>query len=604
MSVENEWDSSEAGKTDKSKKTLERNPNVDLYLSTIDELRVVDSYHPGSFINRILRRMSVEDDFWMQGLACAQYNPMIHRLTIKINPLMIWDRILRHLVVDTVPHEKIHGIDRELVAAFKDGGWRPERFQTWLDFMTSDEVCRGQRHGSAKICTTLTSVVVHEVLHCLWNHLSKDRRADDHKLANIAQDFAINQTIDFTDFNQIFMTTENKSLLAAFFLGGAPLDDTVDNRLVDMYDNIRKYAKANNNDLPSKMVKDVSIEHFNTTLFLNQPYEYYYNLLVQAGEGALGNTLGNSKLKSGMGGSGGNPMPGMPDDFDGDMYDWFEHVLGQEMEGMSDEEKEQAIKEACGNNGQSNTGIAKFEGFNVTNSEMKKVIGNDIKRTTDEMLAAGEIDSPSDLANQRPFGLNAAFVKAIEGLYKTDTKPWDRLLKNQLMKCLGAKQFDYTMKRESRGCPGMFPGRARLKSFDLVIILDVSGSINKEDYNRFVNEVEDIAKQVDHPYVRYIQFHSRVSMDEMVPLKKVRKIGIPETGGTVLSAPLDMLEAENNKKLVVIFTDGWVEHDIKNNYRYPSIMFVSSSGNESICSDLRERGFRVIHQDGDNDWWN
>jgi predicted metal-dependent peptidase len=62
--------------------------------------------------------------------------------------------------------------------------------------------------------------------------------------------------------------------------------------------------------------------------------------------------------------------------------------------------------------------------------------------------------------------------------------------------------------------------------------------------------------------------------------------------------------SERNKKLVIVFTDGWVENEIKNTYHFPSIMFVSASGNKEICQDLTDRGWRVIHQDGDNTWWN
>jgi predicted metal-dependent peptidase len=103
--------------------------------------------------------------------------------------------------------------------------------------------------------------------------------------------------------------------------------------------------------------------------------------------------------------------------------------------------------------------------------------------------------------------------------------------------------------------------------------MDVSGSINFEDYNRFVNEIEKIAKQVSNPKVRYIQFHSTVSLDIYVPLKKIRSVGIPETGGTNLGPALNRLASERNKKLTIVFTDGYVE-EIKNEYHYPIILFV------------------------------
>lgn len=605
MSRAKDWDDkinpeNEKLKNKKSKeKKLERNPNVDLYLSTIDSLLNDKDYETGRFIKRLLRRFNLVDDFWMKGIACCQYNPHIRRISVKINPMMMWDFLLRHIAVKKVSPSIINAVDREMHAAFEDGGWQPERFKFWMKFLTSQEILssdRSQRHGgtTSSFVTCFLAVIVHEVLHCAWNHLSKDRSAKDHKLANIAQDFAINQTLDFTYFNKMFMTTDNVSLLYAFFEGGAPLVD--DKEVIRRYKKMRKALENEDKKTFGEQYSKITIEDFDDDQFLNQPFEYYYSLLIQAGE-SLKQVLKNSGMRSS---SGSGDQEG-----DGDMYDFFQHVLGQEedTEGMTQEEKEQAIKDAIGGMGRSDSGISQFEGFNPATSEMKKVLGNDIKRTVDEMLARGEIDDPSDLARERPFNLNKAFVKAIEGLYKTDTKDWDRLLKNQIMKCLGMRMHDYTMKREARGAPGMFPGKARLKSFDLIIVMDVSGSINHDDYNRFVNEIEKIAKQVDHPMVRYIQFHSKVSLDTTVPLKQVRKVGIPETGGTNMREPLDMLKKERNKKLVIVFTDGWVESDLVNDYLFPSIVFVSSSGNSAVCQSLLERKWRVIHQDGDNDWW-
>lgn len=583
----------------KEKEVLERHPNVDLYLSTVDELIGSEPYDFGRFITRILRRFNLIDDFWMDGIACCQYNPQIRRISIKINPIMLWKLVLRKVVLDNnINVFEINSIDRELKCAFEEGGWQKQRFDVWIEFLKSKNVVNYNNKNSSS-STCLMSIIVHEVMHVIWSHLSKERKSENHKIANIAQDFAINQTLDFCCFNNMFMTTKNNDLLFSFYMGGAPLINCEDRKeqlkLEKKYEEIVEAVEKLDYYTYNNLIKDVSIDDFKEK-FLNQPFEYYYNLLIHKNE-MIKKVLSKSNLNT----NGENE--------DGDMYDFFQHVLGQEFDGevdgyseMSEEEKKEKIKNALGL-GQSNTGISVFEGFNPATTEMKKVIGNDLKRTVDDMIAKGEIQSPSDLERERPFNLNKAFVKAIENLYKTDTKDWDRLLKNQIMKCVGMKIYDYTMKREARGAPDMFPGKSRLKSFDLIIVIDVSGSINHDDYNRFVNEIEKIAKQVSHPYVRVIQFHSEVSLDIRIPLKKITDVGIPETGGTVLQKPLNMLENERNKTMVVVFTDGWVENEIKNIYNFPSVIFVSASGNGEICKSLTDRGWKVIHQDSDNDWW-
>jgi hypothetical protein len=625
MGITNKWAEKLAGEKDENAKVWTRNPNCNLFLSSIEELIKHDEYDPGLFIRRILRRFNLVDEFWQQGIACAMYNPRIRRISIKINPLLLWDVMLRHLASDQhISAEQINAVDRELMAAYKDGGWTQQRFDWWIKFLLSDKVVKHKSGDHSYIVTCFLSVIVHEVLHPTWMHLAKDRQAPDHNIANIAQDFAINQTLDFCAFNKIFMTPWNAHLLVAFADGGAPIIDDEKTqegketqKLWKKIFKILKDAKKEEQEpkIPREYLQKVNISQFDDK-FLNQPFEYYYSLLIKADDNLMEKTLSCSKMKSGSGsgkpmpcpgcgGSGQAPKPcdscggkgcddcngsgqkpcekcdgkGCDDCKDsghehdtcpqcngsgevrspsqGNMYDFFEHVLGQNMDDMTDEEKADALEGAmrCG---QSDHGIEHFKGFNPATTEMKKVLGNDIKRTVDDMLARGEIKDPSELTRQRPFNLNAAFVNMIEGLYRTDTKDWDRLLKNQIMRCLGFKQWDYTMKREARQAPGMVPGKARLKTFDLIIVMDVSGSINHDDYNRFVNEIEKIAKQVEHPHVRFIQFHSEVSLDIQVPLKKVKEVGIPETGGTVLHKPLDMLESERNKKLVIVFTDGWV----------------------------------------------
>lgn len=575
-------------------KNVKRHPDVDVFLSSISELMNIKDYNMGRFITLILNRMNLVDDFWMKGIACCKYNPQIRRIDIIINPYMLWHYLLRHNALHDKSSSiyKILGIDNILAESLEKGGWTPSTFKIWIEFLSDKTTIQ-----NTEFVKCYMSVVVHEVLHCIWNHLSKDRKSVNHKISNIAQDFAINQTLDFARFNPKFMTTLNKNLLFSFYKGGAPIIKDKQ----ETYTNMEKAFDRNDKTTFWELFSTISIGDFNTSIFLHQPYEYYYALLTSAKE-HIDQILKNSKLTK----SDTKDSSDDGDDME-DMYDMFQHVLGQEDEtsDMTDEELQQAIADALSNgNYRSDTGVEQFSGFSPISSEMKKVVKNDIKRTVDDMLSRGEINSISDLVNQKPFNLNRAFVKAIENLYKTDCKDWDKLLKNQIMKCLGMRTYDYTMKREARGASDMFPGKARLRSFDLIIVIDVSGSINFEDYNRFINEIEKIAKQVDHPCVRVIQFHSRVSLDIVIPLKKLKSIGIPETGGTNMKVPLDKLQMERNKKMVVVFTDGWVENDLENTYNFPSVIFVSSSGNEHICTSLHKRGWKVIYQDGDNNWWN
>jgi predicted metal-dependent peptidase len=573
------------------------------YFSTFEELIKTNEYFPGKFFQRVLRRMILIDDFRFDGIACIQFNPQSRRMVIKINPHQFWSFFIKGLAKNILNDKQIYGLDKVLSTCQETGRWDEESFKYWIGFFTATSVMKYTNKKSKKknrgissfsfgcdeeeksFPTCIVSVLIHEVLHCLWNHLTVTRRQDNHKLANISQDFAINQTLSFLDYDATLMTKMNKPLLHAFYMGGAPVVDEHKKAFekIDKFisDNKEKEITPTQRSMLIQLYDDIDCDFF-ANGFLNQSFEYYYNLLQNASEKMIEDILGGSGLGQ----------------FGKTIYDFFKHGLSGKP--STDGDDEQDIKSAC-DSLRSPDGINDFIDFNTMSSDAKKVAGNDLKQVVDDMLARGEINDISDLENQRPFGLNKAFVNVIKNLYRTDTKDWDRLLKTYIMRAVGNMQFDYTTKRESRAIAGMIPGKARLKSLNLNIIMDVSGSINFEDYNRFINEIDKIAKQVCNPKVRYIQFHSTVSLDIFVPLKKIREVGIPETGGTNLGPALNRLRDERNKKLTIVFTDGYVE-DIKNDYNYPIVIFVSSSGSDEVCRNLVEKGWRVIHQDGLNDW--
>lgn len=554
----------------KYKRSAEVVPELSTYLT----IKNSPNYQFGNFIDRYLKRIDVVDDFRFDGIACAQYIPPARKLRILVNPLNLWDRVLRVVALadeDISYSPEVQEIDRILVQAFKDNGWTQENFDIWIEFLNKFQLST-YRHlnigsGKGNVAVPLSAILIHEFLHCAWCHCTSPRRHIDddtelmyEKLPNVAMDFAINQTLTFGVLDPKFMTNKNENLLKAFISGGAPLRD--DRQL------------------------DVHIGIFDSD-FLNQPYEYYYNILRKADDELLKKVCGESKLRSTM-------FKLDPED----IFEMFKHQIGN----LSPEELEK-MKSDFGMG--AGDGSSEFEDFNQTPTDIKKISNNDIKRIIDEMLRKGEIQDPSDALNQSPFDINNAFGNMIKGLYKTPTMPWDHILRHELIKIIGQSDFDYTMKRESRVINGMFPGKAREIGLDLVLIEDVSGSINQDDWNRFKNEMIRATREIDTPTVRYIQFHSKVSFDQMIPISKIRDVGIRETGGTSMKAPLEMLKKEGNTKTVIVFTDGWVDTGYnQDDFPFKIILFISASGNRSVCEGLANRGFTVISQDGDNEWYN
>lgn len=564
-----------------------KDPDVNGALSSISAMCQNEKYSFGTFLNRILKRIHLVDDFHANGIAYATYLTSIRKVSIVINPLMIWDHLLRNNILsDNKLKNKILFIDKLMLDSFKAGGWTEHAFKDWIEFISSPDLCASTHSDESKFKIAFMSVVVHELMHALWNHLSFARLSDNEAkedrevrlwsatLSNIAQDFSINQTLDFGTENSRYMTVENEALLKLFKDSGAKMK-AKNNDAIGYSSYSRRKVSPN---------AEITISEFDEIAFLNQPFDYYLSLLKKIPKDKVQKMLGGCSVGSSM------------FKINGGLYEYFKHNY----EGMTEQEKKE-FRDSLGTGGD---GEEQFEDFNNMDSEAKKVMSNDLKRVIDDLLAKGEINDPSDICNQHPININKYFAKIVEGLYAIETFTWEQILAAYLKTAVGADDQSYTMKRESRAVPDTFPGKERLESLELVIIMDVSGSINFDDYNRFVNEIEKIARTVEQPSVRFIQFHSTVSMDVETPLNRVRNLGIPSTGGTVLKTPLDMLKKEDNRKMVVVFTDGHVDTDFKqDDYPFDVLMFVSSSGSRYVCDELRSRGFKTIHQDGENGWF-
>jgi predicted metal-dependent peptidase len=152
------------------------------------------------------------------------------------------------------------------------------------------------------------------------------------------------------------------------------------------------------------------------------------------------------------------------------------------------------------------------------------------------------------------------------------------------------------MSRESRIRPDYFPGKKLDRGLDCILAMDTSGSICGEDWNDYCNQVIRIAKDFNAQQLRVIQCHTRVSFDSMVNISKINKMNVKETGGTMMQVIFERLKKEKNRKPVILFTDGDIDHFSPKLYNFKILMFLSRghSYNKPI---LEEIGHHVICQD-------
>jgi len=99
--------------------------------------------------------------------------------------------------------------------------------------------------------------------------------------------------------------------------------------------------------------------------------------------------------------------------------------------------------------------------------------------------------------------------------------------------------------------------------YNLIVVLDTSGSITDEEYSFFITTIKKLLLTTQIRKVRVIMFSNNVTFDKVYDVEEMDKL-LEELkkrrgyGGTVFSTVLKRLEKDENKidKSVIIFTDG------------------------------------------------
>ena len=180
---------------------------------------------------------------------------------------------------------------------------------------------------------------------------------------------------------------------------------------------------------------------------------------------------------------------------------------------------------------------------------------------------------------------NAWKRKAIEGATQAKMKgnlsaSMERMLGNMLEPVIDwrSKLFayitndlpvDYTMRSPSRRfiSTGVYTPQVIKESLELIVGVDISGSITEEEYCEFMSEVIGIANSYRQVKMRVICWACHVderddkvvTNDTQDDLMKFKFYG---GGGTELSCLTRYMEGKDyHSKLLVVLTDGYIEHN-------------------------------------------
>jgi predicted metal-dependent peptidase len=594
-----------------------------------------DKFAQAPFWRTTTDRFWQYDDFTFEGIAAASYLVNAHRFKLWFNPRKFYDYV--YICVahkDNLDPPESTGMDEKKYKEWAEArekewndviagkntnydkvlnkyGWdrglaqalvRCEKNKTW-DFKTWIE-WNNTIVNTPYVAQNCESVWIHEMFHVIWNHLARVEERD-HAQFNIATDFAINQTINFTDeFAAGLITTENKKFFKRFIISTVKwlmlTDEDVAKSLKSEYKitpstDFNKLSDKIVSELHETYMLDNSSGWHKTDKFANKSADLYYRILMESciivsGAGIAGFD-GHGKWKDRGEGSG----EGMEETIEKDGKK-FGKGASKGTEKCEEKKNDKPDFHSDHDKQRGKGGREEHKGFDpmeiaASRSEVKATVKDTLERCGINPDDPDEIEK----ALKATPGMNILGALIMEW-FKVRRKNWKQILKRELVSYANPQDIDYTMSRESRVIEGFFPGKKRERGLDVIFQVDTSGSINLKDWNDFGNQIEEISRSCDIKLVRCLQVHSVIASDEMVNIRRIKNWRIKETGGTTMALGPVKLKKEGNKKLLVIFTDGYIDVFEQKDFPFKIIMFLSR-GNSHNAEILKERGFTVVNQD-------
>jgi predicted metal-dependent peptidase len=133
--------------------------------------------------------------------------------------------------------------------------------------------------------------------------------------------------------------------------------------------------------------------------------------------------------------------------------------------------------------------------------------------------------------------------------------PWQTILRKYLKEM---DKSDYSFRKPNRRfMPEYYlPSLYGDSLMDLVIAVDISGSVSDADFKRFVSEIAGIFKMMKPKKITLIQFDTRIQhTDEIHNLVELSKIKFNGRGGTNIEPVMDWAE-KHKPQMLMFFTDG------------------------------------------------
>lgn len=411
--------------------------------------------------------------------------------------------------------------------------------------------------------TEANFILIHEDLHLIFDHIKRSVGYDQ-KLANIAQDMIINQTI----YDDIMSSDNLKSFLSIpvdreefirFPDGEYLLDENGEKVKNPNYGNNtamfipEKYKGSENfEELYFYLVKELE-KYKNRKANQNQQCDKNKNQSGQNGQGKGQ----NSQNKSGNGGDGEGQGDG-------------ENSNNQNGQGKGQNKKDKKDKSdqnqqgTCGENG--NEPDYGSYGKNGTQMTHLDRIFENLEQSKGQTLDQHLIDEIPDelrkelvkdiMANLKARGLEEGMMSTIINKLRKTKKDYLKEIKRAIAVDILGTTKDKTIVRPNRRNIAGLKGHKKIAN-KINTILDTSGSMGGE-FDKVLSYIFQNDVQIN-----MIQIDTKVQNVQLIKEKKeLEKMKIEGLGGTILQPAVDYIADDRNKLNVyntVILTDGYTD---------------------------------------------
>ena len=192
----------------------------------------------------------------------------------------------------------------------------------------------------------------------------------------------------------------------------------------------------------------------------------------------------------------------------------------------------------------------------------------------------------SKIAGKIPAGIE----RLLGDIHKSEIN-WRSILLREVQNTI-PWNFTYAKPFKSSFSTGYFMPDIEKEMIDIVVGVDVSGSIGKEEYTDFVSEIIGMARAFrGRINIRFLTHDVEIKNDYVVEngnIEKIKKLKIDGGGGTSHKQILNYIsEKIRGAKLAIFLTDGYSDlEDIDlNKFRFKKIFVIQQNGKEDCIKD-------------------